>query len=334
MVGVVHKPELLATQVWTVYVPLRTLQHHLGPDWDQPPGYVTRVTVELKPGTDPRKWADRFAPQLQKIDPGAELALSRDSRAEVDKNLGAVRLLSYIGGTISMLAATFIVFSALSMGVSERQRVLAMVRAVGAYRGQVAALVLFEGMLLSLVGVAVGVPMGLLWVKILTWIFNDIFAAGLSVDWWGVLLGSGGSVLTALAAGALPAWLASRVSPLEAMNPDSAPSRPRTPYLAAAAGLVLVAIDPFLFFGPLEAIARLLGSARPEAAAQQFRFYAHFLLGLPGVMVGFFLLAPLVVRLIEHGLGPSSRGPWRSARRSSASNSAAGRGGPRAPARR
>ena len=44
-------------------------------------------------------------------------------------------MLSYLGGTVSMLAATFIVFSALAMGVSERQRTLAMMRAVGAFRG-------------------------------------------------------------------------------------------------------------------------------------------------------------------------------------------------------
>ena len=47
------------------------------------------------------------------------------------KQMASIDMLSYLGGTVSMLAATFIVFSALSMGVAERQRTLAMLRAVG-----------------------------------------------------------------------------------------------------------------------------------------------------------------------------------------------------------
>src|SRR3712207_9344065 len=82
------------------------------------------------------------------------------SRREVDQNLQGVQALSYLGGAVSMLAATFIVFSTLSMGVTERQRTLAMLRAVGALRGQVAALVVGEGLLLALAGGAVGVPLG------------------------------------------------------------------------------------------------------------------------------------------------------------------------------
>ena len=153
VVGVVHKPELIATQVWTIYVPLTTLQHHLGEGWDTPPGFVNRVTVELKKGTDPRRRADELhPPSSPQIDPAAKLRLTRDTRAEVDKNLGSIRLLSYLGGTVSMLAATFIVFSALSMGVSERQRTLAMLRAVGAFRADRRA-GLAEGMLLSAIGV-------------------------------------------------------------------------------------------------------------------------------------------------------------------------------------
>ena len=60
-----------------------------------------------------------------------------------------MELLSYLGGAVSMLAATFIVFSALSMGVTERQRTLAMLRAVGATRGQVGSLVVVEGLILA-----------------------------------------------------------------------------------------------------------------------------------------------------------------------------------------
>ena len=90
------------------------------------------------------------------------------------------------------------------------------------------------------------------------------------------------------------------------MNPDSAPAPARTPYIAALAGLVLISIDPLLFFGPLDSILAKLGGSPQVVAerAQNFRFYAHFALGLPGVFVGFFLLAPLFVRVVERVVGP------------------------------
>ena len=107
-------------------------------------------------------------------------------------------------------------------------------------------------MLLALAGVVIGVPLGWLWVKILSLIFKDVFSAGVVISWGGVAFGSLGSVLAALVASALPAWWATRVSPLEAMTPEAAPPSRRAPLWSAVAGLVLISIDPFLFFGPVE----------------------------------------------------------------------------------
>ena len=62
--------------------------------------------------------------------------------------------------------------------------------------------------------------------------FSDYFRAGAVVSWGGVALGSGGSMLAALAASLLPAWSATRVDPLEAMSPLSAAASHRPPIVA------------------------------------------------------------------------------------------------------
>ena len=205
-----------------------------------------------------------------------------------------------MGGTVSMLAATFIVFSALSMGVAERQRTLAMLRAIGMHKAQVGRLVVAEGMMLALAGVMVGVPLGVLWVVILTSLpqFAEILAAGLIISWGGIALGALGSIAAALAASLLPAWNAMRVTPLEAMAPLAAPPASRVPWKLTIAGLLLASIDSFLIFGPVN---WLIPSPDIERAV---RFYGHFAIGLPGVMIGFFLLAPLFVFVVERVLGP------------------------------
>jgi putative ABC transport system permease protein len=167
-------------------------------------------------------------------------------------------------------------------------------------RGQLGRLVVAEGLLLAAVGVIIGVPLGLFWVLILSLIpqFQEILPIGVVVSWGGILLGVGGSMGAALLASALPAWNAMRVTPLEAMTPLAQPSASRVPWKLTVIGLLLAGIDSFLMFGPVERFV-----PTPEFA-RAARFYGHFVLGIPGIMIGFFLLAPLFVWLGERVLGP------------------------------
>ena len=297
--GVVHKPALLAQYMQTVYVPLETLQQFVGK-----PRTVSRVWVDLKGGVDLGAWAKRWEPRVEAADPSLRLRLARDTRREMDRQLEGVHVLSYMGGTVSMLAATFIVFSALSMGVSERQRTLAMLRAVGAHKSQVAGLVVWEGLALALLGALVGIPLGILWVHLLRSMFEVFFVAGVVVSWGGIVFGTLGTVAAALLASFLPAWSASRVDPLEAMGPLAAPPPKGPPLAASLVGLLLISIDLVLFFGPVERVVSFFGAADPAEAARFVKFYAHFGVGLPGIMVGYFLLSPLFVWVIERALGP------------------------------
>ena len=297
--GIVHKPAILAMYMQTIYVPLETVQRYAGK-----PGAVSRIWVDLKRGVDPASWAAKWEPRVAQADPNLKLRLARDTRQEMDRQLEGIHLLSYLGGTVSMLAATFIVFSALSMGVAERQRTLAMLRAVGAFRAQVGWLVIGEGVVLALLGAAIGVPLGVFWIKLLSHLFPEFFVAGVVVSWGGVVFGVIGSVATALLASFLPAWSAMRVDPLEAMSPLAAPPPKGPPVIATLAGLLFVSIDLLLFFGPVDRVVGWFGPADPVEAARNVRFFAHFGLGLPGIFIGFFLLAPIFVWTIERTLGP------------------------------
>ena len=296
VVGVVQKPAVLASHIQSVYLPLGTLQKFLRPG--QPPG-VNRVMIDLKPKTSLAAFADRWRPRLATVDPDLTLRLGRDVRDRVDQNLQGVHLMAYLGGTVAMLAATFIIFSALSMGVTERSRTLAMLRAIGAVKGQVAAVVVSEGLLLAVAGVAVGVPLGYAWLYLVHLKFKEAMAAGITLSWGGVAFAAGTSAAAAVAASLLPAWWATRVDPLEAMAPSAAPpSRGRGPVVSAVVGALLVAVDPAILFGPWDAA---LGFER----ARWVRIWGHFILGLPTAMVGFFLLAPAFVLVLERLVGPA-----------------------------
>jgi putative ABC transport system permease protein len=98
----------------------------------------------------------------------------------------------------------------------------------------------------------------------------------------------GGALVFSLVAGLLPAWSASRVSPLDAMTPHARPPSARMPLIAALVGLALVAIDPIMI---------------RSGASSEVKYYGHFLVGLPGLVFGFFLLAPLFVWIVERAFG-------------------------------
>jgi len=127
VVGILHKPSIVAMANPSIYVPIETLRKFMQP---QGPPITTRMMLQLRDGSEDRFEA-RWTPKLAAADPLLRLRMARDNRKEMKKNLQGVEILSYFGGAVSMLAATFIVFSALSMGVAERQRTLAMLRAIG-----------------------------------------------------------------------------------------------------------------------------------------------------------------------------------------------------------
>lgn len=299
VVGIVHKPTVLAEARPTVYIPLRTLQQFIeyGPR-------VTRITVELQPGVSHQAFGQAWSQKLKELDPAAKLKLTGFSREDLSKNLLILHLVSYLGGLVSMVAATFIVFSALSMGVTERQRTLAMLRAVGAFRLQIAGLVVFEGLILAVIGAGIGVLLGAAWIHLLAWKFDQIFYGGVILSGGGIAFGVIGSIVAALLASLLPAWNAARVSPLEAMTPLARPDSREVVFVCAAVGLVLIAIDPFVLFGPLAQVLGWFHIPFDQRLSQVVKFYTHFAVGLPAVMLGFFLLSPLFVWVVESVLAP------------------------------
>ena len=207
-------------------------------------------------------------------------------------------MLSYLGGAVSMLAATFIVFSALSMGVAERQRTLAMLARDRRVSQQLGMLVIIEGILLASIGVAVGVPLGILWMKILVWRFPEIFAAGMSISWGGMLLASFGSMRGA--GRELPAGVR-RHARLSAGGDVAAGDAVRCACRSCSrlAGLVLD-----LHRSVPDVRAAHAHRSRSVAVLRAFLSSA-----CPALMIGFFLLAPMF------RLGDRARRRARSSRR-------------------
>jgi putative ABC transport system permease protein len=293
VIGFIYKPGILYNFVPpTAYVPLETLGEATAGD-GRPADRLTAILIELEVGTDIEAFATSLEQEIAQQGKTWSVSRVRADREAIDRGLRGMTLLSLMGGIVSLTAATFIVFGTMSMGVAERQRTLAMLRAVGATRSQVALTVIGEGIVLAGVGIVIGVPLGLLFVLGLTWWYAEVFAAGLAIGWLGLASACVGMLLAAVIASAFPAYTASRVDPLAAMRPDASAPPSGPPWKVALAGLVLMAIDVLLLW-PAIGVTPL-----PEQLERDVRFWLHFFIGLPTLWIGLFLIAPMLIWLIE-----------------------------------
>lgn len=291
IVGIVHKPGLFSSFRQTGYAPMEDVQAFLFGDGK--PNRYSLIRLQFQPGADGDAFVARWKDRIKAADPKGRLKLTRQTREEIARNFIGLRMISMLAASVTMLAAAFIIVATLSMGVAERQRTLAMLRAVGASKIRVFKLVLLEGVGLGTVGILIGVPLGFFFGIVVSLVMRRWVEVTPTLDWVGVVGSTVVTLVTAVLASLLPAWQASRVDPLEAMASIATPPSVGPPWRATVLGLLLISLDAMLLFVPL-----------PDWHEKDVRVYGHFFVGLPAMMIGFFLLAPLFVWVTGRLFGP------------------------------
>lgn len=152
-----------------------------------------------------------------------EAFLNRELRREVvatfDRTFAITTALRIVAGVVAVIAVLAVLFAL----VSERRRDLAVLRALGASRGQVVSLVVAEAGLLGLAGVLAGFAAGGLVGEILVTVVNvQSFAWTLRFlpPWPSLALTAVALVAATALAGAGPALAAIRVTPREELRDE------------------------------------------------------------------------------------------------------------------
>jgi putative ABC transport system permease protein len=121
---------------------------------------------------------------------------------------------TYLLQTIGIIVSALGIFLSLSILVAERRREISILRAVGASRAQIEALVLWEAAIIGLLGSLLGIVAGLVLAAVLSFVINVSFF-GWTITWatpWGLLLALPIAVIAAaLVAGYAPARQAGRL---------------------------------------------------------------------------------------------------------------------------
>ena len=243
------------------------------------PGELTQVSIILREGEVVDEFCARHAPEIEEplVLEAGELV-----RAGFDRRVRIAQLSFILAAALGLLSCSFIVVTGLTTAVVERQRELAVLRCIGAKRRQLFLAQLMIGVFIGLLGGLVGIPLGGTLAAILLAQFSDLLPAGILIDGSGLLLVLGGCLGAGVIGGAYPAWLASRIPPLQAMTMRGRPTSRRALFVCTGVAFALIAIQLglLLFNDP------------------SLRFWAWATIGLPFVLIAYFLLAVPVMLLL------------------------------------
>ncbi len=186
--------------------------------WHDP--RVHSIGVYLKNGTTPQQVIEQIRNGYPKSDAYA-IHSNRELRASVDRIFDQTFAVTYLLRGIALVVAVVGITLNLTVLVKERERELAILRAVGTSIWQIAGLVLVEAFMLAALSVGIGIVAGCALAFVLTEVINKTFfgwTIPLQIPW--EQLGSIPLVLLpiALLAGLAPAIQAGRTAIVEAIR--------------------------------------------------------------------------------------------------------------------
>jgi len=205
------------------------------------PGTYSVVNVRAQQGVSPTELRDAIQATLGGgYSVRTRQQVADDQAHDVTAFLGFLRifLLGFAG--VTLFVGVFLILNTFSILVAQRTRELALLRSLGASRGQVLRSVLVEAVVVGLLAATLGLFAGLGVAALLRSVMQA--ARGVSLPDAGLILPVAAivasylvGVLVTMVAALLPALRASRVPPVAAMRDAATPDKPLTALTIAGA---------------------------------------------------------------------------------------------------
>jgi putative ABC transport system permease protein len=255
------------------------------------PGLVDAIGVLAGPGFD--------AARLTAAAGGAQVRTGAARGAaeypKLDQTRTAMIPVTAAFGGLSLFIAIFVVASTLGLSIQQRERELALLRAVAATPGQIRGMIAWEAAVIALAGSAAGIWPGIVLGRVLA---HGLLDHGimppdyaLRYDWLAAAAAIGGGVVVALLAVLVAGRRAARVAPTLALSDAAVEPRLLGP------GRVIGGLVALAGAAPLLAVS--VTTTDPQTAAPTSEINALFLV----VAAAFF--GPVVVYAVARLLGPA-----------------------------
>ena len=213
------------------------------------PGEFSSVSIKATSGVTQTELASR----VRAVAPGTTVKTGAQTVDQATKQVGAalgfINVFLLVFALVALFVGTFIILNTFSMLVAQRSREIALLRAIGASRRQIAASVLAEAAVVGLLGGLAGLGLGLLLARGLQALFSavgmDVRTISLQVPVAGMVLALGLGLGVTVLAAYLPARRAARTPPVAAMQ-IGASAAPRTLRLRIVVGSLALGSGLFL----------------------------------------------------------------------------------------
>ncbi|HXR13202.1 MAG TPA: ABC transporter permease [Solirubrobacteraceae bacterium] len=177
-------------------------------------GEATTIAVELGPGTS----AAAATRSLQRQFQGIEVIADPGEAARAGANGALIHNATLVIVIIAIVLGAISVTNTMAMSVLERQGELALLSTVGWSAPRVAALVIGEGIGVSLLGAAIGLVFGVLGSLLLIKLMGVGAYVSPSITAWGLGRGLLVGISIGVLGGLWPAWRVTRMAPLRGLS--------------------------------------------------------------------------------------------------------------------
>jgi putative ABC transport system permease protein len=198
----------------------------------------TQVDVTAAKGVSDAELRDRIRTALGSgfdVKTGKEVSDSQTDQIKEGLSFFNYILLGFAG--VALFVGIFLILNTFSMLVAQRTRELALMRAMGASRGQVIGSVMLEatviGLIASVLGLAAGIGVGALLAKLFSGGLQLVVGIPPAAVISAFVVGLGVTLIAALA----PALRASRIPPVAAMRDAATPDKPLTVITSIGGGI-------------------------------------------------------------------------------------------------
>jgi putative ABC transport system permease protein len=185
-------------------------------------GKASTVHVRLRPAPHGESWEQYLKQAQAQIDaalPGLN-AVPAAERASDNQIVKMAQASAWGTSALAIIIGILGIANTMVMSVFERTREIGILRAMGWRRGHVLALIQLEAAALGLGGGLLGIVLGWCALRVLSVLPQTASIISSSVSWPLLLEAMAVALLSGLIAGAIPAWRAGRLSPMEALQHD------------------------------------------------------------------------------------------------------------------
>jgi putative ABC transport system permease protein len=209
-------------------------------------GQLDSILITTRPGAD---LATVRAAVTAAVNGRAVVAAPSMRATQAGDGVKMMNYMALMGAVVALVVGAFLIYTTMTMAITQRRPVLSMLRAIGSRRVTIARDMLGEAAILGVIGGAIGSGIGILMGRIAIGRLPPVVTQGLEarVEYWlpgyAIPAALAATVLASVVASAMAARQVYKVSPIEALAPVGVSRADRVPrWLRIACGVGAVAV--------------------------------------------------------------------------------------------